>query len=123
MQALAVAIALSSLTPDPAANLAFFDGPRLVDTCLAKGDVRAAKQSVCLGYVAGAIDQLMMQQAQREAGDRTICPPPELSLNGVVHAILERSNSAAAGRGRSAAALVKIAMEASFPCRRDADIM
>ena len=123
MQALVVALALSSLAQDPAANVAFFDAAHLVDTCLAKGDVRAAKQSVCLGYVAGAIDQLMMQQAQRESGDPTICPPPGMSLNGVVHAILERSNSAAAGRGRSAAALVKVAMEAAYPCRRDADIM
>jgi hypothetical protein len=102
----------------------FFDSVGLAETCRASGATAPAKQSLCLGYIAGAVDQLMMGQASRDGDSRSICPPPGVTLDASARAVLARIGwAAAAGKGFGAAGFVKFAMEDAFPCRRDADIM
>lgn len=122
MWGLALAVMLQGVSLEAPPMVGFFDSVTLAETCRATGDTAATKQSVCLGYLAGAIDQLMMSQSL--ADSRTICPPSGTTLDGAVRAVLQRSSWAAAtAKGLSAAGFVKFALEDAFPCRRDADIM
>src|SRR5512146_1114290 len=124
MLGLAFAVALQSVSLDTPPMVGFFDSPTLAATCLATGETAAAKRSVCLGYIAGAIDQLMMSQGLKDGDKRTICPPTGITLDSAAGAVLARTSwAAAAGKGLSAAGFVKYALEDAYPCRRDADVM
>jgi hypothetical protein len=124
MWTLALAVALRGLSLETPPMVGFFDSARLAETCRPAGENAASKQSVCLGYIAGAVDALMMHQAQADGGGRTICPPAGVTLDSATRAVLARTSwAAAAGKGLSAAGFVKYAMEDAFPCRSDADIM
>jgi hypothetical protein len=120
---LAVSAALVSGSLQMPGPLGFFDGARLADTCAAKGGAAASKQSVCLGYVGGVVDLLMLQQGAADAGVRTICPPAAFTLDSAVRAVMDRSNLAKVSGGVSAAGFVKFALEDAFPCRREDDTM
>lgn len=120
----ALAVALQSVSLDTPPMLGFFDSPTLAATCLATGETAPIKRSVCLGYIAGAIDQLMMNQGLNDGEKRTICPPSRLTLDAAAGAVLARTSwAAAAGKGLSAAGFVKYALEDAYPCGRDADVM
>jgi Rap1a immunity proteins len=124
MWALAIAVALRSVSFDAPPMVGLFDSVTLAETCRASGQTSGSKQSVCLGYIAGAIDQLMMSQALKDSDSRTICPPAGMTLDTATQAVLDRTGWAAStGKGLSAAGFVKFAMEDAFPCRRDADVM
>jgi hypothetical protein len=114
-----LASALVAASPTPVA-LGYFDGETLVEACNARGAAASAKGAVCLGYVSGAVDAILMQQA---ADRRTICPPPGLKLDALVHSVLARAAWAAKARGLGAASFVKLALEDAFPCRADQDVM
>ena len=51
------------------------DAARLASLFNASGPDTKAGQSICIVYVAGAVDELMAQQARRGAPRRSICPP------------------------------------------------
>jgi len=124
MWGLALAVVLGSTALETPPMVGFFDSVTLAETCRATGETAAHKQSVCLGYIAGAIDQLMMAQGLRDGDSPTVCPPTGVTLNTAVQAVMARTGwAAAAGKGLSAAGFVKYALEDAFPCRRDADIM
>ena len=124
MWGLALVMVLRSTALETPPMVGFFDSVTLAETCRATGEAATPKQSVCLGYIAGAIDQLMMSQGLRDSDSRTICPPSGVTLNTAVQAVLTRTGwAAAAGKGLSAAGFVKYALEDAFPCRREADIM
>ena len=64
---LASALAASSSAP----ALGYFDGETLVEACNAPRAAASAKGAVCLGYVSGAVDAILMQQATM-SGRRTV---------------------------------------------------
>jgi hypothetical protein len=117
MLGVAMAAAIGLTTP----SVGFFDGPALVATCSASGRQDGARQALCLGYIAGAVDQLVMLESSGKA-QQSICPTRGLTLEAAVRAVLERADWAAAAKGVSAADFVRVALEDAFPCR-GADIM
>jgi hypothetical protein len=120
MLPLAFTFALAAATPAPAYG--FFDGEGLVAACAATGETAIAKRALCYGYVSGAVDMILSQQAA--ASDRrTICPLPGMTLQAAVNAVLARASWASRARGIGAANFIKLALEDAYPCRADQDVM
>jgi len=115
----AAAVAAS---PQPPVMYNFFDAADLLGHCAARDDKRDQRQALCMGYVAGALDQLLLDQAMLDPQARTICPPQGLSLQGAVSHILEHATWAAREQGLGASGLVRFAFEQSYPCRHAAGI-
>lgn len=101
-------------TPPPL--LGFVDVPKLTKLCSGDSAETPADRGICLGYVAGAVDQLMAQQAVLPAPVRTVCLPEGATLDDAV--VVVRLYAARAGEapGVGAAGLVKLAMEGAYPC-------
>lgn len=109
-------------SPQPPVMFNFFDAPDLLGHCAARDDKAGLRQSLCLGYVAGALDQLLLEQAMLDPRDRTICPPGGLTLQAAVADILDHASWAARERDLGASGLVRFALEQSYPCRRGSTI-
>lgn len=122
MIAFVLAAALAA-SPQPPLLYNFFDAADLLGHCAARDDKAEVRQSLCMGYVAGALDQLLMQQATLNPEDRSICPPPGLTLQGAVIHILDHASWAARERDLGASGLVRFALEQSYPCHHDSEIM
>lgn len=121
MLSLIFAAALAG-SPQPPLMYNFFDAADLLGDCAARDDKAPVRQSLCLGYVAGALDQLMMQQAMLDPEDRTICPPAELTLQAAVAHVLDHASWAAREPALGASGLVRFALEQSYPCRHRTEI-
>jgi hypothetical protein len=115
------AAALAAAAPVP--TYGFFDGESLVAACTATGPTAVAQQALCFGYVSGAVDMVLTQQALTRLDGRTVCPPTGLRLQTALQAVLERAAWAARARGVGAASFVKAALEDAYPCRPDQDVM
>jgi hypothetical protein len=121
MLSLILAAALAA-SPQPPVMYNFFDAADLLGHCAARDDNAPVRQSLCLGYVAGALDQILLQQAMLDPQDRTICPPAGLTLQGAVAHILDHASWAARERELGASGLVRFAFEQSYPCRHQTGI-
>lgn len=113
--------ALAGLPPAASGAPGFIDSATLVSACTADGPEGPAKTAICLGYIAGAMDQLMRAQAALGPEERTICPPRGLTINRARQAVVRRAGSAAAAPPLGAAAFVTLAFEDAFPCGHAAD--
>jgi hypothetical protein len=103
--------------PAPAMTPGFMDTARLVSMCRAEGPDAASGRAICMGYVAGAADQLMAQQARREEYRRTICPPKTLTVTDAVAAVVKYSRFATTAHGVGAASFVQFALQDTYPCQ------
>ena len=72
--------------------------------------------ALCLGYLVGAVDQLLASQARRPAARRNICPPANLSAEAVQTALLLRLGRDRANRPQAAADAIRQAVEAEYAC-------
>ena len=117
---LAVGLAAS---PQPPLMFNFFDAADLLGDCAASDAAAPVRRSLCFGYVAGALDQVLMQQSLLDPRDRTVCPPATLTLNAAVSAVLDHASWAARERGLGASGLVKFTLEQTYPCRSDREPM
>jgi hypothetical protein len=100
----------------PTKTSGFLDAAKLVSFCNASGADTKSGQAICIGYVVGAVDQLMAQQARRDEVRRTICPPKSLTANDTVKAVIKYSRFASTAHGIGAASFVRFAMEDTYPC-------
>ncbi|WP_293900232.1 Rap1a/Tai family immunity protein [Phenylobacterium sp.] len=110
-------IALTLVTALPPAALshpAFFDAARLQALCVADGPDAASAHALCLGYVAGAVDQLLTRQARR--GRSTVCVPADLTPKAALQAVQRHARFASTAHGVGAADFVRFAMEQAYPC-------
>jgi hypothetical protein len=107
---------ITGTPPPPAMTPGFLDAQKLVSFCSASGPDAKSGQSICIGYVVGAVDQLLVQQARRDDVRRTICPPKTLTPTDAVNAVVKYSRFAGTARGIGAAGFVRFAMEETFPC-------
>jgi len=114
------ALILSLVTggaPVPAMMPGFVDTAKLLSLCKAEGPDAKAGQAICMGYVVGAVDQLMAQQSRREGPRRTICPPKSMTANDAVAAVVKYSRFAATAKGIGASSFIRFAMEDTYPCQ------
>ncbi len=113
-----VILSLVTGAPPPAGTLpGFLDAAKLVSLCDAAGADAEAARAICIGYVVGSVDQLMAQQARRDASRRTICPPSNMTADAAMKAVVKYSRFGSTATGVGASAFVKFAMEDSFPCQ------
>lgn len=110
-------IAGAAPAPAPTPMPGFVDTAKLISMCKAEGPGAAAGQAICMGYVTGAVDQLMAQQARREGPRRTICPPKTMTVNDAVAAVVKFSRFGATAQGIGASSFIRFAMEDTYPCR------
>lgn len=105
---------VTGLPPQAASLPGFFDAPKLVALCSAKGPDADAAKAVCLGYVLGAADQLLMRQGRR--GRPAVCPPGDLTASATLSAVMRHERYASSAKGVGAADFVRVALEQAWPC-------
>lgn len=100
----------------------FLDAATLSAACAA--DVQAVDaRAICLGYIAGAADQLLADQAMRGPTTRTICIPPDVTTSTVVATVGAYAAWSRNAKGVSAAGFVEAALERAYPCQSEAEPM
>ena len=109
----ALAITLGA-TPAPPRMVGFLDAAHLVELCQAEGAEQATNRALCLGYVAGVADQIMTRGGPR-LGPR-VCLSKDLNVDKLGDAVLRRLSHRRDLSGVAAAAAVRGALQADFPC-------
>ena len=92
----------------------FIDAPRLVALCTETGEGFESARSLCLGYVVGALDELLVRQSA--TGIRTVCLPADLTARQALTQVMHQAAIVEAGKGVSAASFVQFALEQAYPC-------
>ena len=110
-----MALAIVTKLPPPApTHLGFLDAARLQAVCSADGPNASEARALCLGYVTGALDQLLARAAGRRPA--TVCPPPGLTPQEAVEAVMRYDRYAVTARGVGAADFIRFALERAYPC-------
>lgn len=109
-------LAIPAPAPPPPAptHPGFVDAPRLQALCAASGPDAAAAQALCLGYVTGLADSLLIPRARGRR--RMVCPPPGATPSAAVAAVTRHGRYASAAMGVGAADFVRFALERAWPC-------
>ncbi|HEY2358718.1 MAG TPA: Rap1a/Tai family immunity protein [Phenylobacterium sp.] len=106
---------ITGTTPPPATLPGFIDAAKLIELCGAELDAGPGR-AICVGYVVGAVDQLMAQQSQLEEARRTICPPSGMTVEDAVSAVVKYGRFGSTATNIGASGFVRFAMEETFPC-------
>lgn len=110
-----LATVATALPPPVPTHPGFFDAPRLTALCNAEGPDAAAAQGLCLGYVSGAVDALLVPR--RRGRTATVCPPADFTPKAAVAVVLRYRRYAEGAAGTGAADFVRFALERAWPCR------
>lgn len=110
---MALTVVTTLLPPEPF-RPGFLDAVRLQALCNAEGSDAVSARSLCLGYVTGAVDQLL--NSTDGGGRATICPPPDLTPKLALMAVLRRARYASTATGVGAADFVRFVLEQAYPC-------
>jgi hypothetical protein len=105
---------VTGIAPQAPTHAGFMDAARLEELCRAEGPDSASARSLCLGYIVGAVDQVLNRSSRR--GRPTVCPPADLTTKAVLQAVVRHSRFAATAKGIGAADFVRFAMEQAYPC-------
>ena len=104
---------VTSLPPPAPTHAGFLDAARLQALCNAEGPDAASARSLCLGYVTGAVDQMLARTGR--GAPAMICPPGELTPKLALAAVLRRTRYASTATGIGAAGFVRFALEQAYP--------
>lgn len=104
--------------PQPSAPpmLGFLDAARLGELCAPQA---RDGLPICLGYITGAVDQILSEQATGPAQSRTICPPAGITAREVMETVVQYADWSKSAQGVSGAGFVKFAMQKAYPCGDD----
>jgi len=112
-----IALALvAAPSPSAPAMLGFIDAAKLGELCAPAGPQARDGLPICLGYITGAVDQILSEQALGPAQARTICPPAGITARNVMGAVVGYAEWSRSAKGVSAAGFVRSAMEQAYPC-------
>lgn len=115
MRAILLLASLAGLTTPPPL-MGYVDVPKLGKFCAETAADAPNDKGICLGYVAGAVDQLMAQQAVLPTPLRTVCVPEGATIDDAVGVVRKYSAWASTVPGVGAAGFIKIVMERAYPC-------
>lgn len=104
----------SAETPAETIVPGFLEASQLVVFCRADEPDGRTQRALCLGYVAGAVDEALARQARRPRP--TICVPPELTPDAIADEVVALAGPPAHMRPMAAAGLVHATLEARYPC-------
>jgi len=102
--------------PPPVPMSGFMNAERLIAHCRPAADAEVGMAEVCLGYIAGSVDQVLHRQAQLPANKRTICLAPDATIGEVQDAVVANLEMFADEPNAAAAAIVERSLSAAFPC-------
>ncbi|TAJ71993.1 MAG: hypothetical protein EPO51_12835 [Phenylobacterium sp.] len=108
---------VTALPPPVPTHPGFVDAAQLAAICSADGPEAEGPRALCLGYVTGAVDQLLARVPGRRPA--TVCPPADLTPKAAVDAVMRYARFAATGKGIGAADFVRFALERAYPCPVD----
>jgi hypothetical protein len=118
MNAIATPLVLMSLIvappPPPPPVSGYMNAERLTAHCKPTLDAEAGMAEVCMGYIAGSVDQLLLHQSQLPPNKRTICLPAGATIGEIQSAII--ANLESFEPDTAAAAIVERSLAAAFPC-------
>ncbi|MBP7651361.1 MAG: hypothetical protein KA744_16045 [Phenylobacterium sp.] len=103
---------VTAVPPPPPGVQGFVSAEDLTALCEPQDDSSA----LCLGYLVGALDQLLARQARRPAARHTLCLPKGLTAEMMRASVMDRVARNPTRRPQSAAEAVRQAMEAEYPC-------
>lgn len=104
------------LPPPEPTHPGFVDAVQLEALCRAEGPDAGTGRAICLGYVTGVVDTLLLPRKGR--GGR-VCPRDNPTPADAVAAVMRHSRYASAAPGVGAADFVRFALERAWPCPPD----
>jgi hypothetical protein len=112
-----IMLSLITVTPPPPPPMSgFMNAERLVEHCRPGDSADVGMADVCLGYIAGSVDQLLAAQAQLPSNKRTICVAPSTTIGQIQRAVIADLDMFIDQPNVAAAVLVERSMTAAFPC-------
>jgi hypothetical protein len=115
----------SAVTPAPSAvgpaPKGFMDGSGLENDCGVSLDDPDNLAPLCLGYLAGSLDQIMARAGRATLG-RSLCPPADLKLGAVKILVLQYLAAYPEERTTAAALIVERATSAAYACADGSDL-
>lgn len=118
---LTLATAIPASPPAPSVS-GFMDGAQLNALCNARQPDAEASAPLCLGYIAGSVDQLLARQARRPTLQRTICLPKNLPVDELADVVAKHLRRFPQVRSFAASAVVRQALEVYYPCKPQPDV-
>jgi hypothetical protein len=100
--------------PPPPPVSGYMNAERLIAHCKPAPDAEVGMAEVCMGYIAGSVDQVLLRQSQLAPNRRTVCLPADARIGDVQNAII--ANLEAFEPDTAAAAIVERSLAAAFPC-------
>lgn len=111
---LLLALTLGLTTPSPPELRGFLDAAQLEAYCLAPAGEPDGRLGLCLGYIAGSVDQLLM--VPPPLGVDALCTPPRLTVEQLRLDFLAHLKAHPRQRETAAALVVKQAAWTAYPC-------
>lgn len=103
---------VTAVPPPPPAVQGFMSAKDLTVLCTPQDDSSA----LCLGYLVGAVDQLLARQARRPAARHTICLPKGVTAEAMRDTVMTRLARDPLNRPEAAADAISQAVQAEYAC-------
>ena len=110
---LLLALTLGLTAPSPSELRGFIDAGQLETYCQASAGEEDGRLGLCLGYIAGSVDQLLVTPPLGVGG---LCPPPNLTVEQVRLHFLAHLKAHPRQRETAAALVVRQAASAAYRC-------
>lgn len=94
----------------------FVSSGQLHALCAAADDDANPAPVLCLGYLAGATDQLVARDARRPPLRRRICLPHDATIEDLRSLVLKFQTRISPLEDVAAADVIRAALEARYPC-------
>jgi hypothetical protein len=111
-----LAMALAAM-PATVPVTGFMTAARLEQHCLATPGDPGGLSDVCIGYLAGSIDQILVRMAPMGLTGQPICLPSNLTIGEVRSTFLAYLQSHSEARPLAAADVMEEAVTVAYPCR------
>jgi hypothetical protein len=114
---LALALALAPVASTNAPG--FLDAPSLIRLCNVTGPDAGGARALCIGYVVGVVDRLLMDQSRQEAPK--VCLPSGITAEQLVGAVMVHHRWTVSDVPIGASDFIRSALELAYPCPRPAE--
>ena len=111
---LALVVAVAPI--EPANSPGFLDAPSLIKLCNVVGPDAQAARILCIGYIVGVVDRLLMDQSQLDAP--TVCLPKGTTADQLLDAVMVHRRWTISEIPIGASDFIRSAVEQSYPCPR-----
>lgn len=111
--ALIIATAPSML---PSGSRGYLDGGQLEHLCMSPGSDDNGALGLCLGYLAGSMDQLLAGASSAPTRALSVCPPSEVTVEQLRLLVVAHLRVHPRDRASAAASVVEKVVAGAYPC-------